>query len=115
MRRTSRLLAAVLGSGLSLALVAPAQLVPAQAAMTTPKYTRAAEPLATYVGQSTCSPTAKPGVVRFSQAVMKAYPGTGTFGIVRACSAGGKSEHKEGRAWDWKVNAGVAGQRAAAR
>ena len=33
--------------------------------------------------------------------VLRAYPGTRSLGIVRACSAGGRSEHKEGRAWDW--------------
>ena len=29
---------------------------------------------------------------------------TSDSGIVRSCSVGGTSEHKEGRAWDWRVN-----------
>ncbi|MGH2755400.1 MAG: hypothetical protein ACRDLB_13355 [Actinomycetota bacterium] len=67
-----------------------------------------------YDGQSKCSPDAKPGVAAFARMVMKAYPGTGSFGIGRACSVGGQSEHKEGRAFDWAVNAGVPYQRRAA-
>ena len=67
-----------------------------------------------YEGQSKCDPNAKPGVLAFQRMVMAAYPGTGLGGISRACSIGGQSEHKEGRAWDWGVNAGVPTQRAAA-
>ena len=37
--------------------------------------------------------------------MLAAYPETRNAGIVRTCSIGGASEHKEGRAWDWKVNA----------
>jgi hypothetical protein len=33
--------------------------------------------------------------------LLNAYPGTRSLGIVRACSIGGLSEHKEGRAFDW--------------
>jgi hypothetical protein len=62
------------------------------------------EVLSPYQGQSACDPTAKPGVVRFRDLVLAAYPGTGDSGIVRACTVGGTSEHKEGRAWDWRVN-----------
>ncbi len=58
-----------------------------------------------YVGQSRCDPIAKPGVVAFRDLMLKAFPGTGNSGIVRECNQGKKSEHKEGRAWDWKVSA----------
>lgn len=67
-----------------------------------------------YDGQDTCSPTAKPGVLAFRKIVLAAYPGTGAGGIERGCDIGGTSEHKEGRAWDWSVNAGIPSQRAAA-
>ena len=67
-----------------------------------------------YEGQSKCSPSPKPGVSAFARMVMKAYPVSGSFGIGRACSVGGQSEHKEGRAFDWAVNASVPYQRAAA-
>jgi peptidoglycan hydrolase-like protein with peptidoglycan-binding domain len=55
--------------------------------------------------QTACDPTAKAGVLAFEQMVLRAYPDTASDGIVRACSLGGRSEHKEGRAWDWAVNA----------
>lgn len=74
-------------------------------APTTPAFTKPPEAYASYVGQSTCSPNAKPGVVAFRDMVVRAYPGTGSSGIVRDCAIGGNSEHKEGRAWDWRVTA----------
>lgn len=48
--------------------------------------------------------TAKPGVVAFRKLVMGALGG-GDFGITRACERGGPSDHKTGRAWDWKLDA----------
>jgi hypothetical protein len=75
---------------------------------------KAIEGLSPYQAQTTCSPTAKPGVTAFTSIVLKAYPGTGSSGIVRACSVGGRSEHKEGRAWDWRLNHANATQRAQA-
>ena len=77
--------------------------VPAQAAMQTARasYPKAIEPLAGYQAQTTCSPTAKPGVADFAARLLRAYPSTRSLGIVRACSVGGRSEHKEGRAFDW--------------
>jgi hypothetical protein len=65
------------------------------------KYAFAIEPLAGYQGQTTCSPVAKPGVVDMSKRLLRAFPTTRSLGIVRACSVGGQSEHKEGRAFDW--------------
>lgn len=67
-------------------------------------FTTSPEPYAKYVGQTSCSPTAKKGMKAFRDLILKTYPCTGDFGISRACSSGGKSEHKEGRAWDWKLN-----------
>jgi hypothetical protein len=63
------------------------------------------EALSPYQAQVVCDPTAKPGVVRFRDLVLAAYPATGDSGIVRGCTVGGASEHKEGRAWDWRVSA----------
>jgi hypothetical protein len=68
-------------------------------------YPAAIEPLAAYQPQTTCSPTAKPGVANFAARLLAAYPSTRSLGIVRACSVGGRSEHKEGRAFDWGVSA----------
>jgi hypothetical protein len=58
----------------------------------------------TYQPQSTCDPTPKPGVQAFHDMILKIFPNTGDYGITRDCAADGISEHKEGRAWDWKVN-----------
>lgn len=58
-----------------------------------------------YQGQTTCDPVTRPGVVRFRDLVLAAYPGTGDAGSARSCTVGGVSEHKDGRAWDWRVSA----------
>jgi hypothetical protein len=54
-------------------------------------------------------------VVGFQAIVLAAYPGTPSYGISRDCSIGGRSEHKEGRAWDWGVAVSDPAQDAAAR
>lgn len=61
---------------------------------------------AAYDGQDTCLSTEQPGVVAFRELVMATYPCTSAGGILRDCAAGGTSEHKEGRAWDWMVDVG---------
>ena len=101
LRRALLVLLGVLASVLlpvSVAAAAPAgpAVLPADSAI---------EPYAPYQGQSACDPIARPGVVLFRDRVLSAYPGTGDAGIVRACTVGGTSEHKEGRAWDWRVSA----------
>ena len=62
------------------------------------------EPLASYQPQQVCSPSPKPGTEGFHDLVLRTYPDSGDFGISRDCAQGGRSEHKEGRAWDWGVN-----------
>ena len=86
-----------------------ATLLPASSASAAPPAKapgRAIEGFAPYQPQTTCSPTAKPGTVALRTIVLAAYGGTGDYGIIRDCSLGGRSEHKEGRAWDWKASAG---------
>lgn len=93
-------------------------LLPAGATAGTKPATRKYGPLiegyAPYVGQSTCSPTAKPGVRRFADILLKTY-GQTWIGIGRACNIGGKSEHKEGRALDWSLDATKRADRRKAR
>lgn len=56
--------------------------------------------------QTRCDPRHdRPGVNRFRELVMAAYPSTRDGGIVRECHVGGDSLHKEGRAWDWMLDA----------
>jgi hypothetical protein len=64
----------------------------------------AIEAFAPYQGQTTCDPVARPGALALRRLVLDAYPETADAGIVRPCTAGGASEHKEGRAWDWRVS-----------
>jgi len=55
-----------------------------------------------YQGQSTCSPTPKPGVEDFRN-YLNFWFGQHTSYITRACGSGGQSEHKEGRALDYML------------
>lgn len=103
-RRVGRRRFLEIGTGSALgALLLGASGAPVSAAPSTPTFGRRIDDYAGYDGQDTCSPTAKPGTADFRDLVLRAYPGTADWGIVRDCSAGGTSEHKEGRAWDWGV------------
>ncbi|MEU5692410.1 WD40 repeat domain-containing protein [Actinosynnema sp. NPDC020468] len=86
---------------------------PAMAAPPTPVFGPQIEGYAPYQGQTTCDPTPKPGVVDFRD-LLKATYGRNDLGISRACSTGGTSEHKEGRALDYPFDATDAGQAAQA-
>jgi hypothetical protein len=69
------------------------------------------DPWPTYDGQTKCSPSAKKGTLKLAAYLQKHYPGSGSYGISRACGSGGRSEHKEGRAFDWRVNVNRAKER----
>ncbi|MBW3595088.1 MAG: hypothetical protein KY391_05870 [Actinobacteria bacterium] len=96
------------------AVAVVAVMVAATPAVATPKvgkYGRAIDPIPGYDGASKCDPDPEPGVVAFQQMVLRAYPGTGAGSISRPCSGSATSEHHEGRAWDWGVNAGIRSQK----
>jgi hypothetical protein len=57
-----------------------------------------------YEGQAQCDPAAKPGAQRLSDLIKMTYGMNQTVWIPRACSIGGQSEHKEGRALDWMTS-----------
>ena len=87
----------------------------AAAAPTAPAATPGIDRYAVYEGQTTCVATESPGARALRDMVTRAYPGTGSSGgITRACAAGGQSEHKEGRAYDWSLDAFDPADRAAA-
>lgn len=67
---------------------------------------------APYQPQRLCHSLPKPGAVALAKLLLDAYPDTTSYGIGRACDAGPRSEHKEGRAFDW--GAGVRDDREAA-
>ena len=61
------------------------------------------EPLAAYDPQRTCIPGARPAVAAFAALLAEAHPHSRNLGITRGCDIGSRSEHKEGRAYDWGV------------
>ncbi|MEX1178242.1 MAG: hypothetical protein WEB09_07245 [Nitriliruptor sp.] len=67
--------------------------------------TAAPEAYAGHEPQVVCDPAERVGVTTFRDVVLAAYPDTTDGGISRDCSVGGASEHKEGRAWDWMLDA----------
>lgn len=72
------------------------------------------EDYARYVPQSRCSPTAKEGTTVLARWMVRRYGGSkGAIG--RPCSTGSVSEHKEGRAFDWVLDARFDADRARAR
>jgi hypothetical protein len=59
------------------------------------------EGYARYEGQKYCHPAAKPGTTALRNLLLSHYPTTTSMGISRPCDMGGRSEHKEGRGFDW--------------
>lgn len=110
--RPSRLAmtAAALISTLALtASAALAVVVPASAT-----FPEAIDKPASHQGQSTCSPTVKPGRAGLRSLLLSTHPNTRDLGIVRDCTIGDTSEHKEGRAFDWGVSVSNPTEKAAA-
>lgn len=58
-----------------------------------------------YVPQTVCDPGWRRGVEQFKNLILSVYPETSDWGSARLCAYDGVSEHLDGRAWDWKVNA----------
>lgn len=85
----------------------PAEPAPAPAEPETPRLELPSGDLgpvdayAKYEPQRICHGSAKPGTDAMKRLLLGRYPVTRNLGIVRGCSIGGRSEHKEGRAFDW--------------
>lgn len=92
--RLSTPLATVVAAALMLAILVAAP--PARASLPLEDY-------APYQPQTRCQPQAKPGTVALGRWVVRTYGG-GYGGISRRCSAS-TSEHHEGRAFDWMLDA----------
>jgi hypothetical protein len=114
-RHLIRVITAVLASALVAGALVGVDAAPAEAKVpkAAARYTAAIEPLAAYVGQTTCSPVAKRGTTAFAKLLLRTYPSSRSLGISRSCGVGGKSEHKEGRAFDWGVSVHRAADRKA--
>lgn len=104
-----RALSVLVVTGLLLAGALPALARPPEVRSFGP----AIDAYSTYEGQKDCIATEQPGVQDFRSLVMSTYPGTGIGNMVRACSSS-KSEHQDGRAWDWMVDANKPTQKAKA-
>ena len=103
--------AARVALGVALALTGGlAVAAPASSAEPVPQpsvaFSGAPEGLARYVGQSTCDPTEKPGATALRALLLATYGVANGRGTSRDCAVGGKSEHKEGRAYDWMNDVG---------
>lgn len=57
-----------------------------------------------YEGQTTCTRAPRVGTVALATWLTSTYKTTGSLGMMRACGSGGRSEHKDGRAFDWKAD-----------
>src|SRR6059036_681824 len=100
--RTSRLapaVAALLAAALLTGLLGPA--APGAAAVGISPVVDQPSP---YEGQTACTTGPRPGTVALSRWLMATYPVTGSMGLMRGCSTGGRSEHKDGRAFDWAAD-----------
>ena len=88
---------------------------PAAAAPPTLPFSRAIDTYSRYEGQTECVTEPSPGLVTLRELITAAYPGVAPLGrLIRDCTQGGASEHKDGRAVDWAVNVNSPAQRAAA-
>ena len=96
--RTRQLLVVALTIGLLATIGGPALAAPQVRA-----FGPGIDAYARYDGQSRCLSTEQPGVRDFRALLQRTYGANGG-GILRGCSTGGKSEHKEGRAYDWMLN-----------
>jgi hypothetical protein len=108
-RRTVRALVGVLAVGL-VATLAPQA---ATAAPVTPNFPSSIDAYAPYDGQTRCGLPAQPGAVGLRDLLNRTY-GKHNGGIVRECSSGGQSEHKEGRALDYMLDINKPADKAAA-
>ena len=72
------------------------------------------EDYAPYQPQNTCNPRPKAGTVALATWIVRRLGGE-HGGIARDCGSGGKSEHKEGRAFDWRLDATRRADRATAK
>lgn len=96
-------------------LLAPAAAAApsAQVAPRAERFDARIDAYARYDGQTQCLNVEQPGVRDFRALLQRTYGANGG-GILRGCSVGGRSEHKEGRAYDWSLDASSRADRAKA-
>jgi hypothetical protein len=67
-----------------------------------------------YDGQSTCASEVLPGTDYLLRLLVRTHPGTSYTSTLRGCAGDSTSEHKDGRALDWGVDAADPAQKAVA-
>ena len=95
-------LLAVLATLIPLAIVTQADAAPPKP--NAPSFPRAIEGYAPYEGQQFCSPVNRPGATKLAGIIRATYGSDEAIGIARN-SCYSTSEHNEGRAIDWMVDA----------
>ena len=112
--------AILVAAALSLCTAATTMAGPAvQAAGARPPVVRASnnlpvEDYAAYDPQTTCTKKPRIGTVALGEWLVRTYGGGGGA-VNRPCSGSGTSEHKDGRAIDWTLDAGNPADRALAK
>jgi hypothetical protein len=79
------------------------------------RYETPVEDYASYDPQTTCRRTALPGTAELAAWINRRFAGGTARASIRACGSGGTSEHKDGRAIDWTMNAGSRADRLVVR
>jgi hypothetical protein len=108
-RVPAALLAGCLTAALLISGAAPTLAAPPPA----PAFGPQIDDYARHEPQRECLTVEQPGVVDFRRMLQAAYGANGA-GILRGCAVGGTSEHKEGRAYDWMLDANRTADRAKA-
>lgn len=104
-------LLAMLVTALPLVLSTSAEAAPPSPQ--TPKFSRSIEGYASYEGQEFCQPVNRPGASKIANLIRATYGQDEAIGIARN-SCYSTSEHNEGRALDWMVDATTKAGRAKA-
>lgn len=89
---------------LMLARLVCALLVTVVVGTTLPAAAAPVDEYASYQPQRTCADQAKPGTVLVADWLVRRFGG-GRGPTMRPCGSGGVSEHKDGRAFDWVLDA----------
>ena len=100
---------------LAAALLMVLTVVGAPAPPASARYETPVEDYASYDPQTTCRRTALPGTAELAAWINRRFAGGTARASIRACGSGGTSEHKDGRAIDWTMNAGSRADRLTVR
>jgi hypothetical protein len=111
MRRLPRAAAAALATLTTATTLVCATTLMAGPAAAAAAYDVPVEDYASYQPQTRCRETPRPGTQQLAEWIEARFDGGPASAAVRACSSGGASEHKEGRAIDWAMDAGDADSR----